>query len=419
MASMTPWKDGKFRVSWRDGIGIQHNKYLLKPAATTLYKQVCAQQLFEDSGISQSLGIKATTNIRKLKLKDLANRYVTEYLIPQTRAASNEYFVRILNYKWGDYPISMLNPAEFKKWILFALTNPIPTPWRDGWRKSQLAASSVRKLVRYMTRIFYWSMQEGIINHNPFANIIPKKDPINKVFRRQSKFKPIALTLDEFWPMAESFDSFLRYAAITCFFSGIRRGELSQIRWSKINRKEKRFEFEADELKEADAKNVYYDAEVEPVLEALEIDYITNGYNDDIVFRNRKGEVLSDDLFTHEIRLQSDKFAVLTGNKKYHKVTPHTFRRSYRTRKDREGADRKAVCANMGHHSEATSELYNLMDEDRQRTVAGNLKKCPDVIVKSIIPAVETARSEGLELSDLQSELRKAWKSVCYSVLRQ
>jgi integrase len=404
-------------VSWRDGAGLQHNKYLPKRAAQELYDQVCAQKLFEKSGISHTLGKKAT-NLRNLKFKDLAERYLNEHLLALTRSESNKYYVQILIHKWGDYPLSMLDSNEFKKWVRFALTNPTPTPKKGTFKLTPLSASSVKKLVRYMTRVFYWSMQEGIINHNPFANIIPKSDPLNKEFRRQMRFKPVVLTLDEFWPMADFFPSEVRNPAIACFFSGIRRGELAAIRWSKINRKERRFEFEAIELKEADSKNVYYDAELEPVLESLEIDYIANGYKDDIVFRNEKGGALTEDSFTHSVRYYCDRFAEKAGNTKYRKVTPHTFRRSYRTRKDREGVDRKAVCANMGHHSETTSELYNIVDDERQRSVAGSLSGCPEEIRRELEGALLKAKSAGMELSEVQTEVRMAWRNLCYSVLR-
>jgi hypothetical protein len=129
--------------------------------------------------------------------------------------------------------------------------------------------------------------------------------------------------------------------------------------------------------------------------------------------------VLTADSFSHSVRHYCDRYAKKAGNDKYRKVTPHTFRRSYRTRKDREGADRKAVCANMGHHSEATSELYNIVDDERQRTVAGMLSNCPEGVNKALEQTVATARSAGMELSELQSELRRTWRTLCYSVLRR
>jgi hypothetical protein len=128
---------------------------------------------------------------------------------------------------------------------------------------------------------------------------------------------------------------------------------------------------------------------------------------------------LTEDVFNHYVRHYCVQFATQTGNEKYRKVTPHTSRRSFRTRKDREGADRKAVCANMGYHSEATSELYNIVDDERQRSVAGKLSNCPERVGKAFKNAVESARAAGLELSELQTELRKTWRTLCYSVLRQ
>jgi hypothetical protein len=157
---------------------------------------------------------------------------------------------------------------------------------------------------------------------------------------------------------------------------------------------------------------VYYDAELEPILNALEVDYIANGFNDEVVFRTKRGRLLSEDGFTHSVRYYCDLYAVKTGHNKYRKITPHSFRRSYRTRKDRDGADRKAVCANMGHHSEATSELYNVMDDERQRTVASIISSCPEDLRSAIELTIETAKASGLSLTDIQSELRQSWRRV-------
>ena len=74
----------------------------------------------------------------------------------------------------------------------------------------------------------------------------------------------------------------------------MRRGELGSIRWSKIDRKQRRIEFDADSTKEAYSKYVYYDKELDEVLEKLAVEREINsmtgtGANSDFVFFGKNG----------------------------------------------------------------------------------------------------------------------------------
>lgn len=408
MASIKELPNGKARVSWYDSKGVRHRPVLPKKEAQELYKQVLAESLIEKTGLKVAL--KRDQTASRLKFSDLATRYMEEHLLTETRAGSNSYYVKILIKKWGDYKLKMMDTAPFRKWIRFALANPIQVPDKDKWKLFQLSASSVDKLVRYATAIFNWAMEEGIIDYNPLIKV--KDRGLKKEFRRRKNFKPVILTSEEFWEMISDWPSYVRDPAICCFFSGIRRSELSVIRWSRVNRSAHRFEFEADIVKEADSKYVYYDVELEEVLERLQIKYLTHGYSDDVVFRGKYGGAITTDSFTHSVRDWADKAAVRTGNQKYFKVTPHTLRRSYRTRKDMEGADRKAVAANMGHHSLDTSEIYNLVDEDRLRSVAGIRSGNPEEVRSLVDKLVETGMEKGLTLTEIQTEIRRAFSEL-------
>lgn len=404
MASLRPVSDGKWLVSWYNSKGVRQRVVLPKKQAQELYDQTCADKIFEKTGSGQTL--KASNKTDKLFFRDIALKYRDEHL-RETRAASNVYYINILIKKWGDYKIKMLQTVEFRKWIKFSLENAIAVPEKEGYKLFKLSASSIDKLVRYMTAIFNWSIEEGLIDINPLPKI--KDTQLRKEFRRKKKFKPVVLSLNEFWELVREWPDYVKNPAICCYFSGIRVSELSSIRWTAINRELHRFEYSADEVKEADAKNVYYDPEVEPILENCYINYLADGYTDDIVFRGRLGGYITKDSFGHSVREWADKAAERDKNDKFKQVTPHTFRRSYRTRKDLEGADRKSVAANMGHHSDSTSEIYNIMDDNRMSSVAGYSGTTNEEVNKIIESLVETGVKKGLSLTQIQTELRRAF----------
>jgi integrase len=406
MTTIRPWGPGKSMVDYIDSTGKRQRTILPDKQAQRLYDLVCADKILEktESGRRQ----KNATNNCNIEFKTLALKYRNEHLI-KSRAVSNVYYVDILIKKWGLYKIKFIKTPDFRKWIKFAIKNPIAVPVKNNWKLFQLDASSVNKLIRYMSRVFTWNIEDGLEIENPITNV--KDTELKKEFKRRKKFKPIILRTDEFWNMVQDWPDYVKNPAIICFFSGLRASELKQLKWSKINRDLHKFSFDADEVKEADSKTVYYDPEVEPILEQCQIQYITDGYTDDLVLRGRVGGVVTKDSFDHSVRIWADKYAEKVDDDKYKQVTPHTFRRSYKSRKDMEGIDRKAVAANMGHHSLSTSEIYNIADEERLSTVAGHTDKISDETTKNIESLIEKGSQEGLTLSQLQSELRKAFLS--------
>lgn len=409
MASMRPLPNGRYRVQWYDGTGLRHRKTLkTKKAAQELFEAVSAQQLFDSAGLSPTLGAKAK-NIRQMKFRELATRYRDEYLLVETRAQSNAAYIDMLIAKWGEYRIGQLRVGQFREWIRFLLTNPVHTARCAEGEKRQLKPATVNKLVRYMVRVFNWGVESEIIAESPFKCKV-RDASLNKAFRRQGSHKPVVLTVEEFEDLVREWPDYVKAPAQAAFYSGVRRSELCTWRWSETDQEKGCVTFAAVETKEADDKTVYYDRELAPLLSRLEVDYIAAGYTDDRVFRAETGEPLSVHSFSNSVSYWARKTAKDTGTEKYARVTPHTFRRSYRTRKGTEGYDAKAVAANMGHHTPAMSERYNVVDEARQRGVAGFGTALTPELKKAIAELVEAARGGSLPLADLQTELRMEWR---------
>jgi integrase len=406
MAKVTPLKNGMFRVTWYDGAGVRHRKNLPKQKAQELYEQICAGKLFENSGLSQSLGKNAHA-FRKMKFCELAERYKTEHL-STTRAGGNAFYIEILIRKWGERRLNMIDEHEFNNWLLFALRFPIEIPYFGKWAVRPLAARSVEKLQKYMKRVFTWSIEMGIISQTPFIARVRNQNLI-KEFRRRKNYVPVVLNPDEFRNLIDSFPAYVRRPAMACYFGGFRRSEIAIAKWSRLDRKNHCITFDACDLKEAYDKKVFYDPELEPVFEELEIERLTNGYKDDSIFRGVSGAPLTADSFTCSVCRYSDLFAEKSKIAKYAKVSPHTFRRCYRTNKDLEGADRRAVAKNMGHRSLVTSEIYNIVDEDRQRSVAGSFNDANEELSATVRSFIEVAKKSGMELADIQSRIRRTW----------
>jgi integrase len=404
MASLTLLTEGRARVSWYDSRGIRRRRVLPKRQAQELYNQVCASRIFDNTSAGQML--KSSTS-SEITFREIALKYRDEHLA-NTRAADNSYYVNILIHKWGEYRIHQLQTNDFRKWVRLALDNEITVPDKSEWKLYQLKASSIEKLIQYTMAILNYACTEGLISHNPISKI--KNNELRKEFRRKNTFKPVALSTTEFYELIKTWPDHVRYPAIACFYSGIRASELEILTWSRVNRDLHRFEYSADDVKEADAKNVYYDPEVVSILESCYIDYVVKGFTDDQVFHSKNGGLITKDSFGRAVREWSDRAAIRDSNPKFKQVTPHTFRRSYRTRKDMEGTDQKSVMANMGHSSLAMSERYNVMDDSRMSSVAGVSCNTNNEEVNDILKnLVETGTKKGLSLTQIQSEIRRLY----------
>jgi integrase len=396
------------RVEGVDANGIRIRKRLsrkrdpdFEKSANKLMKELKAcesKRLLESMGVIETAHNKNSKVWNTMTFADLAAPY-REYLLT-TRAGDNTCYVDYLVDKYGKKRLSQVSLSGFREWLWHLLDHPI------GNREDPLAPSSIVKLMRYMSRIYGYGIEREVIDKNPFTRISTRN--FAKELKRRNTFKPVVLSADEFWSMVQTFPPYAKNPAVVAFFSGMRRSEVVGCRWSMVDLKMHRIRYNASEVKEADQKTVYYDNEAHEVFTALEMDRLVNGYQDDYVFRNVQGGPMTDDSLSFSVRYYADKYADKTGNDKFRQVTMHTFRRSYRTRKKIEGVDDRAVRANMGHHSAATSEIYDIVDDDRLRAVAGTSSMHPEIEEK-LSKEVEEMQKKGLSLSDMQAIVRKLW----------
>ncbi|HZW71255.1 MAG TPA: tyrosine-type recombinase/integrase, partial [Hanamia sp.] len=83
--------------------------------------------------------------------------------------------------------------------------------------------------------------------------------------------------------------------------------------------------------------------------------------NEDIVFLNRRGTILSR-VMVFMIIKEAAKKAGITK-----KISPHTFRHSFATHLVEGGADLRAVQEMLGHESITTTEIYTHLDREYLR----------------------------------------------------
>ena len=397
------------QVSAFDAAGVRVRKVFSKKRYGKDFRNAAesffSELLIENSGTQTAQQAKIVRKARQITFGELAQRYIDEHLIPHTRSAENGAYVKTLIMKWGEYRIAQITQAGFREWVRYALDHPIPTAGSPKGRR--LAAKTVQHLITYGVRVLNWGIEQGIIAHNPLEKV--KDTILKKEMRRRTKQRHEVLSVEDFTAMVRGWPDYVKLPSILAFYSGLRRGEVVGVRWDMVDRKRMCIHFEADQVKDSDAKTVFYDSEADQVFEQLEIERLTSGVRDCHVFRNKAGAPLSVGSFAKSLKYYLDGYATETNEDRYRSMGCHTFRRSYRTRKSMEGVDAKAVAANMGHHSLTMSDHYDISSLERQRSVIGNAQIIDERVLHAVSAAVDAAQQCGITLQDVQSVVRREW----------
>lgn len=364
-----------------------------KEFADKLYKELL---LYELTGkTSDNIIIKP----QSMTFQELAEGYCDQHLL-NTRAYNNVTFVKTLILKWGKFsvlPKCSITKEQFRKWILYALDNPVKTPSGNF----QYSSSSVQKLIHYCTAMFNWGKEQGVIEYeNPLRYV--RNDTLNKEFRRRVITKTLFVTVDEFWEFM-SFPELtqeFRNVATVLWCTGMRRGELTQVKWEMIDGN--MIHFQAMQTKEGYGKTVVVEPEGMKVIEKLR-----ENKKSEYVFLNSLGYQLSPKTLSQWWKTSAHAYAEYSGIEKFKDITPHKIRDSYRTRKEQEGVEPAVVRAQLGHRSVRTSEHYNVVDNRRQQSIVGFTLSISENLLKRLNDVLDELFDSGIGLSDLQSFIRQ------------
>ena len=74
------------------------------------------------------------------------------------------------------------------------------------------------------------------------------------------------------------------------------------------------------------------------------------------------------------------------------------------------GHDVKVIGSNVGQSSLATTNGYNIVDEQRKRMLSGFKTEEMIELKGPILNLLELAKESGINLAELQSEIRRIWR---------
>lgn len=391
MASIKEVGGGRCKVQWYDGHGVRQRRTLHKKKAQELYDQVCANRLFENSGLSPALG-KNAKNLKGITFRDVAVPY-REYL-KGTRAKGNVCYIDRLIDKWGDWRISQITVGQVRPWIYAFLNGPV----KDG----EMTVSTVKKITVYFKRVFSYAIEElEILSQNPLVGLINKV--LRKEFKRINK-RTKTISVDEFWRLVKDFPMWLKRVIICAWCSGMREDEILNLQWRQVNLVERLIDLQADETKEADNKCLGIEQELYDVLIEIQIERGAC-QPDDFVFLSVHGKKLYPDYLRHRFRQCADK-AGFVGLK------IHDLRHCYTVRKRKEGHDRSVIRAQTGHHTESMFNWYDKVDVTEIQEMAGFSLANSDALMEDAERLLKKAREKQVPLGVVHALIGRLWKKT-------
>ncbi len=388
MATMKPWKNsGKYRVAWVDAAGVRHRPILHKKEAQELYEQVCAQKVFERSGIAPELGARAK-HFNKMTFGELAEPY-KEYLL-KTRASDNVSYISRLVEKWGEWRLNQITPGQVKPWILGLIQQP---------EEKRNAISTIKKLVAYFKRVFNYGVEMELIPRNPIMNL--ENARIKKEFRRVNK-RTQTFSAEQFWGMVKDFPQWMHRPCVCGWCTGMRLGEVISLQWRDVNLVDRLIIRQATDDKESDVKTIGIEQDLYDVL--IEIQVERGGCRaEEYVFLSSTNKMIVREYFEKAFRKHADA----AGLQEY---VFHTLRHSYTVRKRREGFDKSVIKAQTGHHTDHMFTWYDKVDREEIQQMAGYMQADGEVLKDDVEQLVRKARENNIPLGAVQSMVGRFWR---------
>jgi integrase len=208
------------------------------------------------------------------------------------------------------------------------------------------SGSTINKLVSLGRRIYYLAMDAGIVNHNPFAR--------RGVFKEEPKGKYIPH--DQFRKIQDNLVDYLKPVAITAYNTGMRRGELLNLKWERVNLFKGHIDLSPEDTKTEEPRIIYFSSNDE--LKDVFVEAVKNRMPKQInVFAKPDGQPVPKWYMERLFKKACQDAGV--GPYRFHDLR-HTFN----TNMLKAGVSTKVIMKLTGHKTDAMFTRYTHLDEE-------------------------------------------------------
>jgi len=184
---------------------------------------------------------------------------------------------------------------------------------------------------------------------------------IKRKLKRGSNARERTLSIEEYLRLVDASQEHFQAILVIAYNTGMRRGELLNLKWSDIDREKGFIRLSAQETKEGKPKSIPMNHFVREVLEGL-----PRHIHHDYVF-TYKGEPIGHD-FRRSVRTACRKAGIPIASEEPGGFTFHNVRRTAKTNMLRAGIDKALRDTILGHSLKGMDEYYLKPSDEDLRT---------------------------------------------------
>jgi integrase len=112
------------------------------------------------------------------------------------------------------------------------------------------SGATINKMVSLARRVYYLGMDAGIVKSNPFAR--------RGTFKEEPKGRYIPD--EEFWMIYKHLPDYLKPVVLVAYLTGMRRGEILELEWDRVNLSEGHVDLTPDDTKTDEPRRIYFNS---------------------------------------------------------------------------------------------------------------------------------------------------------------
>ena len=206
---------------------------------------------------------------------------------------------------------------------------------------SNYKPATVNRMVALMKRIFNLAIREDMVLKNPCWKVTMLKED-NKRDR--------VLSGEEFDRLLAQLPPYLKDIVSLGYYTGMRRGEILNLTWKKVNMQEGYLDLEPEDTKNSEPRRIYFN---DVLWEIFKRAGKVRSLKHDYVFTYRGKPI-------KEFREGFKKALERAGIEDFH---PHDLRHTFNTNMRKAGVDQTVIMKLTGHKTLAMFTRYNTVDQ--------------------------------------------------------
>lgn len=320
------YKSGRscWTIDYRDENGKRVQKAL--PHAQSREETILALQ----KKIVEAFDRKQSIKLRKIGFSDFSEIYLQDYaMIAKKSWKTDACQLRIMNEFFKDTELREISPLMIQK-------------FRASRLKEGVTESTANRYLALLKRMFSIAIEEGYADENPVKKV--------KFFSEKGALRERILIEQEEEKLMETCSDTLRPILIVALNTGMRRGEILNLRWSQIDLKNRIIRVE--KTKSGKVRHI-------PINDVLFCELHKLKSKNSHVFLN--SETMKPFVDMKKGFKAACRRADIKG------MRFHDLRHTFASRLIEKGADIETVRELLGHHSITITQRYTHSTDDRKR----------------------------------------------------